>query len=96
MTVLGHPKEILGVEYAQVSVRARRGCVGLQPPPYASALRPLPGRLLSDILSISQYFSVYLRFTDISGYGYLRLRISQVTDISVISQLYLSYISKIR
>ena len=50
-TVQGDPR---GVR----TPRARRGCVGLQPPPHASALRPAPQRLLQDP-------QVYLRY--ISG-----------------------------
>ena len=53
-------KEILGVRYALGSVRARRCCVGHCPPPYAPALRPLPGACSELNLSESQYISVYL------------------------------------
>ena len=69
MTVLDLTKEILGVDNARVHggpVRARHGCVGHCPPPYAMALRPLPARLLDLRVSQSQYISVYLRFRYIS------------------------------
>ena len=73
------------------------GCVGTCRHLTPIALRPLPVRLL---LSISQYFSVYLSISQISGYqisgyqisGYQisDLRLSDLSYISVISQLYIS------
>ena len=90
--VLESTKEILGVEYALGRPRARHGCVGLQPPPYAMALRPAPWRLH---LTYTQYFSVFLSISQCSRilgssiqysvssiqYPRPRSQISQILDI---------------
>ena len=96
MTVLGRPKEILGVECAQGRSGHAVGCVGT-----AATLRPqlsgpsLAARSLnfSVFLSISQYFSVFLSAAAPLYLSYISV-ISKVylSGSSAISQLYLSYL----
>ena len=88
MTVLGCSKEILGVDNAQYTGARSMGCVatGATLRPYCSSAPPQ--RLLVSILSISQYFSVFLRYISENLQVYLRY-------ISENLQVYLSYISVI-
>ena len=64
MTVFGGPKEILGVEYAQVHRGHAGDCVATGATLRLQLSSPLPSAcssLNSAYLSISQYISVYLR-----------------------------------
>ena len=83
------------MEYAQVKRGHAWGCVWHCQPPYAPALSGPLCACSTSILSISQYFSVFL------SYPYPRSSVSSIQypvssiRYPVSTQLYLSYISVI-
>ena len=85
-------KEILGVNNARVFRGTHVGCVGTAATLRPHALRPLPLRLLSAILSISQLFSVFLSILGAVSLSILgAVSLSILGAVSLRISVYLSY-----